>query len=226
MACVTSCSRTFFAFSRDRAVPGSRLWSVVSKQAQGAGGRGARLLLPCRADPDPPGAYQQRGRSPGRLLRGRLDRGDRSLHRLRDSRSTCAWRKGDNFKPGSWTLGAKYQWLNTIAVVWVIAHVDLSSAAVHGPPGVLLGRRVRLVAVNFSPLIVTGVPRRWAISLAWVLGMNKRYTGPVRTISFDEGMGITEEDEAEPPPSAPADGIGAFGGRPPAALVRGVAAAR
>src|SRR6185503_16788131 len=30
MACVTSCSRTFFAFSRDRAVPGHTLWSRVS----------------------------------------------------------------------------------------------------------------------------------------------------------------------------------------------------
>ena len=30
MACVTSCSRTFFAFSRDRAVPGWRFWSSVN----------------------------------------------------------------------------------------------------------------------------------------------------------------------------------------------------
>src|SRR6476619_3586703 len=30
MACVTSCSRTFYAFSRDRAVPGHQLWARVS----------------------------------------------------------------------------------------------------------------------------------------------------------------------------------------------------
>src|SRR6476660_1250590 len=30
MACLTSCSRTFFAFSRDRAVPGHPLWARVS----------------------------------------------------------------------------------------------------------------------------------------------------------------------------------------------------
>ena len=29
--------------------------------------------------------------------------------------------------------------------------------------------------------------------LAWVLGMNKRYQGPIRQIEFDEGMGIVEE---------------------------------
>ena len=32
MACVTSCSRTFYAFSRDRAVPGWRLWTKLDKR--------------------------------------------------------------------------------------------------------------------------------------------------------------------------------------------------
>src|SRR5215470_2465652 len=32
MACVTSCSRTFYAFSRDQAVPGWRLWSRVDSR--------------------------------------------------------------------------------------------------------------------------------------------------------------------------------------------------
>src|SRR4029077_17411740 len=31
MACVTSCSRTFYAFSRDKAVPGNRIWARVRK---------------------------------------------------------------------------------------------------------------------------------------------------------------------------------------------------
>jgi hypothetical protein len=43
--------------------------------------------------------------------------------------------------------------------------------------------------------------------------MNKRYKGPIRTIEFDEGMGIAEEkpvdsaeppDTTEPPAAAPA----------------------
>jgi hypothetical protein len=36
-----------------------------------------------------------------------------------------------------------------------------------------------------------------------VLGANKRYSGPVRTIQFDEAAGVIE-DEPDAPPSAPA----------------------
>ena len=49
-----------------------------------------------------------------------------------------------------------------------------------------------------------------AITIAWFGGMNKRYKGPIRTIEFDEGIGIKadEPDEhppaAQPPPAAPA----------------------
>jgi hypothetical protein len=38
--------------------------------------------------------------------------------------------------------------------------------------------------------------------------MNKRYTGPIRQVEFDEGMGIIKEKPVEPaeppPPAAPA----------------------
>jgi hypothetical protein len=43
------------------------------------------------------------------------------------------------------------------------------------------------------------------IWLAWILGANKRYTGPVRTIEFEgEGMGIKEIDEPDSPSEPPA----------------------
>ena len=39
MACMTSCSRMLFAFSRDGAVPGHKHWSRLSSKT-GAGGYG------------------------------------------------------------------------------------------------------------------------------------------------------------------------------------------
>jgi amino acid transporter len=77
MACVTSCSRTFFAFSRDRAVPGHQLWS-----ARDGGDRQLRARLPDRAA----GAVRARHlRAACRILRGHRDRHDRPLHRVRDA---------------------------------------------------------------------------------------------------------------------------------------------
>ena len=84
MACVTSCSRTFFAFSRDRAVPGHKLWSRVSGKGVpamavlGSVALAFLIVLP---------ALFAHGhlRAAGRLLRGHRDRHDRPLHRLRDA---------------------------------------------------------------------------------------------------------------------------------------------
>ena len=56
-------------------------------------------------------------------------------------------------------------------------------------------------AFNYTPLVRRRrVPGH--IGSAWVLGANKRYTGPVRQIEFDEGMGIKDIDEPDPPPPA------------------------
>ena len=56
-------------------------------------------------------------------------------------------------------------------------------------------------AANFTPLVL--VVLVIAITIAWFGGMNKRYEGPVRTIEFDEGIGIKADEPDEPPAAAP-----------------------
>ena len=65
-------------------------------------------------------------------------------------------------------------------------------------PGYILAVKGRRQYIASSLVLVL-------ISLAWVLGMNKRYTGPVWNIEFDEGIGIKQIDEppAEPPAAQP-----------------------
>ena len=110
------------------------------------------------------------------------------------------WRKGDDFKPGAWTLGKKYKWVNPIAVGWVILTSIYFCLPFYGPAAVWWDDQFDWNAANFTPLVLGGLAL--AIALAWVLGMNKKYTGPIRQIEFDEGIGIKEIEET--PPAAPA----------------------
>jgi amino acid transporter len=198
MACVTSCSRTFFAFSRDRATPGSRLWrSVNGKRGVpvaaviGSCVLAGILTLPALS-----------GNSAGVPVAffAVVSIGVLGLYIAYVIPVYLRWRKGDSFKPGAWNLGAKYKWLNPIAVAWVIITSIYFCLPFYGPAAVWWDSSFDWSAANFTPLVM-GV-LIIAISLAWVLGMNKRYTGPVRTIEFDEGLGIKQVDDP-PPPSAP-----------------------
>ena len=56
-------------------------------------------------------------------------------------------------------------------------------------------------ALNYAPVMVGGVMA--AVGIWWLVSAKNTYTGPVRTISFDEGMGIVEEESFEPEPPAP-----------------------
>ena len=197
MACVTSLSRTFFAFSRDRAVPGWQLWSRVSAAGVpamavlGSCALAFLIVLPALFAPDtyvPPVAFY-----------AVTAIGTIGLYIAYVTPVFLRWRAGDSFEPRSWTLGAKYKWINPIAVVFVclmfiILILPFSSL------GVPWEDDFDWSFFNYSPLVVAVV--LLGAGLAWVLGMKNRYTGPVRQIEFDEGMGITSE---EPAPAAGTD---------------------
>ena len=201
MACVTSCSRTFFAFSRDRAVPGHQLWSRVTANGVpamavlGSVGLAFLIVLPALFAPDtlvPPVAFF-----------AVTAIGTIGLYIAYVTPVYLRWRAGDSFETRSWTLGPKYKWINAIAVIFVILMFIILCLPAYST-GVPWEDDFDWNAFNYTPLVVGVV--LLGTGLAWVLGMNKRYTGPIRQIEFDEGMGIVEEKPAdrEPPPPAPA----------------------
>jgi amino acid transporter len=199
MAIVTSCSRTLFAFSRDRATPGSGLWSSVDKKgipiAAVLGSCVLALILTLPA---------LSGNAAGVPIAffAVVSIGVVGLYVAYVIPVFLRWRAGDNFKPGSWTLGQKYKWLNPIAVIWVAVTTIYFMLPFYGPAAVFWDDAFDWNFVNFTPLVMGFL--FVAISLAWVLGMNKRYTGPIRQIKFDEGTGIVKEEPAggggAPPP--------------------------
>ena len=199
MAVVTSCSRTFFALSRDRMTPGSRLWSSVN------GKRGvpvAAVVASCvlAGILTLPALSGNAAGVPVAFF-AVVSIGVLGLYIAYVIPVYLRWRAGSKFRPGAWNLGNKWRWLNPIAVAWVIITSIYFMLPFYGPPAVWWDDQFDWNAANFTPLVMGVLVI--AISLAWVLGMNKRYKGPLRTIEFDEGIGIKADEPDEPPAAAP-----------------------
>jgi amino acid transporter len=201
MACVTSCSRTFFAFSRDRAVPGHRLWARVSgagvpaMAVLGSVALAFLIVLPALFAPDP---ATEGGFVPPVAFFAVTAIGTVGLYIAYVTPVYLRWRAGDSFETRSWTLGQSYKWINAIAVVFVILMVIILCLPAYSA-GVPWEGGFDWKLFNYTPLVVGVV--LLGTGLAWVLGMNKRYQGPIRQIEFDEGMGIVEEKPAGPAPA-------------------------
>ena len=198
MACLTSCSRTFFAFSRDRATPGWQLWSRVNpKGVPVAAVLGSCLMAFILTLP----ALTGNAAGVPVAFFAVVSIGVISLYLAYVTPVYLRWRRGDAFQQAEgWNLGNKWRWLNPIAVAWVIITSIYFCLPFYGPAAVWWDDQFDWNAANFTPLVLGGLAI--AIALAWVLGMKNKYTGPIRTIEFDEGMGIKEIDEREPEPPA------------------------
>jgi amino acid transporter len=189
MACVTSCSRTFFAFSRDRAVPGWKLWSKVHLErgvpvmaVLGSVALAFLLVLPALFAPDEP--------VPPVAFFAVTAIGTIGLYIAYVAPVFLRWRMGDEFEPRSWTLGPRYKWINAVAVVFVVLMFIILMLP-YSSFGVPWEDDFDWTFFNYTPLVV-GVVLLGA-GLAWILGANKRYTGPVRTIEFaGEGVEVKE----------------------------------
>jgi amino acid transporter len=207
MACVTSASRTFFAFSRDRAVPGWRFWSAVNaKRVPVAAVLGVCVLALIITIP---ALWGNEAGIPIAFF-AVVSIAVIGLYIAYVTPVYLRLRAGDSFTPGAWTLGGRYKVINTIAVIWVAICVVIFSLP-FTPAAVPWNDEFDWSALNYAPIMVGGV--FLAVWLWWELGAKKRYSGPVQTISFDEGMGITEEapanreeppDRSEPPAPTPA----------------------
>jgi amino acid transporter len=208
MACVTSCSRTFFAFSRDRAVPGHQLWARVSSAGVpamavlGSCALAFLLVLPALFATDP----NDGGFVPPVAFFAVTAIGTIGLYIAYVAPVYLRWRAGDSFEPRSWTLGPRYRWINAIAVVFVILMFIILCLPAYSA-GVPWESDFDWKLFNYTPLVVAIV--LLGAGIAWIAGMNKRYQGPIRQVEFDEGMGIVEDKPASAPAGGPTPGPGA-----------------
>jgi len=180
LAIVTSASRMMFAFSRDRAVPGWRVWTRLNHHRIPAYAviavcvAALLITLPALAGDENNFPY---------AFFAVVAIGVIGLYIAYAIPIYLRWRKGDEFQPGPWTLGAKYKWVNLVAVVWVGISVIIFSLP-FAPTGVPWRDEFDWKYVNYAPLTVGAV--FLIVGVWWLVSARHTFTGPVRNVDLGD----------------------------------------
>ena len=198
MACLTSASRMNYAFSRDRAVPGHRLWtrlnhhrvphfSVLFMAA-------VALLITLPALKGDANNYTY-------AFAAVVSIAVIGLYIAYVIPVYLRWRQGDAWEPGPWTLGRKYKWINPAAVIWVIICVVVFSLPT-APVAVPWDASFDLKYLNYAPVTVVVVIV--AVGLWWLLSARRTFRGPIREVEADDTGHVLPGADA-PPGTAPTE---------------------
>jgi amino acid transporter len=195
IASVTSASRMMFAFSRDGAVPGHRLWRQVSKRDRvpiytvwAICVLAFLLMVPTLSNAFVGYAVGTSVAVIGLYIAFVLP----IILRLR---------AGESFQRGAWHLGRHYKWIDWAAILWIffICIVFLLPFAKVGIPG---NEGFTWDFVNYTPITVGGALLLFG---GWyVLSAKKWFKGPVVQGTEEELERIEREYETPGPPAAEA----------------------
>ncbi|HEY0631500.1 MAG TPA: amino acid permease [Thermoleophilaceae bacterium] len=190
LACLTSASRMCYAFSRDRAVPGHRLWTRLNHHRVPAlavvfmAFWAVVVTLPALKGDATGAPYAFTAVTSITVI---------GLYIAYVIPVYLRWRKGDSWQAGPWSLGKKYKWINPIAVIWVAICVVMFSLP--GSPTAVPGNKnFDWKTFNYAPVTVAVV--LGAVGIWWLVSARHKFTGPVRNIEFDDAVGIKEETPA------------------------------
>jgi amino acid transporter len=178
---LTSASRTWYAFSRDRGMPGWALFRRVNREKVpvyaviAVSVASLIITIPAlwstKAAPTFPWAFF--------AIVGICTVG---LYIAYTIPIYLRLRQGDAFQAGPWNLGKKYRWINRVAIVWVTITVVIFFLP-FGPASVPWFDEFDLPAFNYTPLVLVMFV---IVAIWWAVSAKDRYTGPVRTIEEDE----------------------------------------
>ena len=192
MACVTSASRMTFAFSRDGAIPGHRLWRRLG--ANGTPTYAVLFVCVFALIVTIPAYFPNAAGTPVAFF-AVTSIAVIGLYIAYTIPVFLRWRMGDRFTPGPWTLGQKYRWINPIAVVWVALCVIIFCLPVNNPAGVYFKHGFSWGSVNYAPLVTIGV--MLAVTVWYLVSAKRTFTGPVKTIQFaDDGVTVVDPEIA------------------------------
>ncbi len=186
-SCMTSASRMTFAFSRDGAIPGSRIWSKVSKVKVPANAVilvalvSAIITLPALVEvnvgtaKDPlivPVAFY-----------AVVSVAVIGLYLAFLIPIWLRWRMGDAFEPGSWNNGAKYKWMNLLACAEIVI-ISIYFILPFVPAGNPFNPDFSWKFVNYAPILTIG--SLVVLGIWWQVSARTWFTGPKHT--FDTAV--------------------------------------
>jgi amino acid transporter len=171
---MTSASRMMFAFSRDRAVPGHRLWSKVSRNRAPVN---ATLLMAALCLIVALPALKGNDANIPFAFYAIVSITVIGLYIAYAIPIYLRWRMGDSFVAGPWTLGSKYRWMCPVAVIEVIViciymSAPYAPAGIPGRDGFALDNGV----VNYAPVLVGAVIL--FAGVWWLVSAKNWFTGP------------------------------------------------
>jgi amino acid transporter len=193
MACVTSASRMTFAFSRDGAIPGHRLWRRVGSN----GTPTYAVLFVCLMALiiTIPAYFPNAAGTPVAFF-AVTSIAVIGLYIAYTIPVFLRWRLKDSFSPGPWTLGRHYRWINPIAFTWVGLCVIIFCLPVNNPGGVYFKNGFTWNLVNYAPIVTIAI--MLAVTIWYLVSAKRSFTGPVRTLEFADD-GVTVKDPKPEP---------------------------
>jgi amino acid transporter len=179
VACMTSCSRMLFAFSRDGAVPGSRYWSKLSANRVPVHGViltaviAIILTSPALVKVDIGGAPV-----PVAFF-AVVTIGVIGLYMAFAVPIYYRWKAGDSFQVGKWNLRGHYKWMAPLAVIEIIVTsiIALFPTSVGGVPWI---EGFEWKYVNYTPILVgTVLILLW---IYWHASVKNWFKGPIKQV--------------------------------------------
>ena len=175
-ACLTSCSRMMFAFSRDGAVPGGKIWKIVNKHRVPVNAVLVSSVIALVITL--PALYKSPSGAPTAFY-AVVSVAVIGLYLAFMIPIFLRLRAGSKFVPGEWTLGSKYKWMGVIAVAEIVI-ISIYFVLPFAPAGIPGNKDFTWTAVNYAP-ILTGISLL-VLWIWWHMSVKNWFKGPIRTI--------------------------------------------
>jgi amino acid transporter len=182
VACMTSTSRMFFAFSRDGAMPGAKHFAKLSPTRVPVNAVIAAaiialvLTLPALIKVDIGGFPVPIA------FFAVVSIGVIGLYLAFAIPIFLRWRHGENFEVGSWNNGKKYKWMNPIAVIEIVI-MSIVGLLPTSYVGIWWNQGFAWKYVNYAIIVVPVA--LVVLTIYWHMSVKHWFTGPKHTIDPD-----------------------------------------